>query len=113
MTAIRPVPFLHTGSQDQAATQVTFRHQAAHGTFKAVEYVSLSPQMDLEALFPAPAADLTSLPLHFLDSTHKKPRNQKIRDERPANCLSTFRAGRLRFSVRLSACFLLAARLGA
>ncbi len=83
MTAIRPVPFLNTGSQDQAATQVTFGHQAAHGAFKAVEHVPLPPQMDLEALFPAPAADLTSLPLIFLYSTHKRPRDQEIRDERP------------------------------
>jgi hypothetical protein len=86
MAAIRPVPFLHTGPQDQATAQVTFGHQAAHGTFKAVEHVSLSPQMDFEALFPALAADLTSLPLYFLYSTH-------------ANCLSAFRAGRLRFLV--------------
>jgi hypothetical protein len=70
MAAIRPVPFLHARSQDQAAALVTFGHQAAHGALKAVEHMLLPTQMDLEATFPALATDLARLPLHLLYSTH-------------------------------------------
>jgi hypothetical protein len=83
ITAIQLVPYLHTRAEDHAPTKRTYRHEAAYGAFKAVEYMSFPAQVDFEAAISTFATHFTrrpgwlvprdffSLPAHI--TTHKCP----------------------------------------